>query len=152
MQAPACPELCVKPVGVWNRLERGCPFLPKQRFKLNVLNTSCHVIDKDGDINLDHTKLKRKSIRFWRCVSSGTSVANNQLIFLSEASFGLRVLSLPASVCVSVCLCVNHLLVRGITRDPFKLGSPNLDHRCKRPCLRALIFWGVIDLDFQGQI
>ena len=28
----------------------GCPFLPKQRFKHNVLNTSCHVHDKDGDI------------------------------------------------------------------------------------------------------
>ena len=30
--------------------------------------------------------------------------------FLPEASFGLRVLSLPASVYVCVCLCVNHLL------------------------------------------
>ena len=43
--------------------------------------------------------------------------------FLPEASFGLRVLSSPASVCVRVCMCVNHLLVRAITRDPFKLGS-----------------------------
>ena len=43
--------------------------------------------------------------------------------FLPEASFGLRVLSLPASVCVRVCLFVNHLLVRAITRDLFKLGS-----------------------------
>ena len=48
--------------------------------------------------------------------------------FLPEASFGLRVLSSPASVCVCVrvcvcvSLCVNHLLVRAITRDPFKLG------------------------------
>ena len=50
-----------------------------------------------------------------------------------EASFGLRVLSLPASVCVCLCVspCVNHLLVRARTRDPFKLGSPNLDQRCK---------------------
>ena len=46
------------------------------------------------------------------------------------------------SVCLSVRLCVNHLLVRGITRDLFKLGSPNLDQRCKRPWLRSLLFLG----------
>ena len=71
--------------------------------------------------------------------------------FLPEASFGLRVLSLPASVCVcvSVCLCVNHLLVRAITRDLFKLGSPNLDQRCKRPWLRSLLFWGQLTLTFE---
>ena len=57
-----------------------------------------------------------------------------------------------ACVCVSVSLCVNHLLVRAITRDPFKLGSPNLKHRCKRPWLRSLLFWRVIDLYLQGQI
>ena len=72
--------------------------------------------------------------------------------FLPEASFGLRVLSLPASVCVSVRPCGNHLLVRTITHRPFKLGSLNLDHRCKRPWLRSLLFLGVIDLDLQGQI
>ena len=71
---------------------------------------------------------------------------------LPEASFGLRVLSSPASVCVSVCVCVNHLLVRAITWDPFKLESPNFDQRCKRPWLRSLLFWGAIDLDHQGQI
>ena len=76
--------------------------------------------------------------------------------FLPEASFGLRVLSLPASVCVSVRpsvrVCGNHLLVHAITHHPFKLGSPNLDYRCKRPWLRSLLFWGVIDLHLQGQI
>ena len=76
--------------------------------------------------------------------------------FLPEASFGLRVLSLPASVCVSVRPsvrpCCNHLLVRAITHHPFKLGSPNLDHRCKRSWLRSLLFWGVIDFDLQGKI
>ena len=75
---------------------------------------------------------------------------------LLEASFGLRVLSLPASVCLcvrpSVCVCGKHLLVRAITHHPFKLGSPNLDNRCKRPWLRSLLFWGVIDPDLQGQI
>ena len=48
------------------------------------------------------------------------------------------------SMCVCVCLCVccvSHLLVRAITRNPFKLGSPNLDWRCKRPWLGSLLFW-----------
>ena len=52
----------------------------------------------------------------------------------------------------SVCVCGKHLLVHVITHHPFKLGSPNLDNRCKRPWLRSLLFWGVIDLDLQGQI
>ena len=69
---------------------------------------------------------------------------------LPEASFGLRVLSLPACVCVRV--SVNHELVRAIIHQPFKLGSPNLDQRCERPWLRALLFCGAIDLDLQGQI
>ena len=72
--------------------------------------------------------------------------------FLPEASFGLRVLSLPASVCVCVRPCVNHELVRVITHHPFQLGSPNLDQRCKRPWLRSLLFCGTIDRDLQGQI
>ena len=76
------------------------------------------------------------------------------LDFLPEASFGLRVLSLPACVCVCLCVCVsvNHELVRAIIHQPFKLGSLNLNQRCKRPWLRALLFSGAIDLDLQGQI
>ena len=38
---------------------------------------------------------------------------------------------LRLSVCPSVRPCVNHELVRAITHHPFKLGSPNLDHRSK---------------------
>ena len=72
--------------------------------------------------------------------------------FLPEASFGLRVLSLPPSVCLCVCVCVNHLLVRAITCRPFKLESPNLDQKSKTPWLRSLLFWGLIDLELQGQI
>ena len=77
-------------------------------------------------------------------------LTNCCLSFLPEASFGLRVLSLPACVCV--CLFVNHELVRAIIHQPFKPGSPNLDQRCKRPWLRSLLFCGVIDGDLQGQI
>ena len=74
-------------------------------------------------------------------------------VLLPEASFGLWVLSLPTSVCLCVCVCGNHELVRVITRDhPFKLGSPNLDQRCKTTWLRSLLFYRTIDLDLQGQI
>ena len=57
--------------------------------------------------------------------------ANVSYVLSPEASFGIRVLSLPASVCarVSVCLCVSYEFVRAITRHPFKLESPNLEHR-----------------------
>ena len=85
---------------------------------------------------------------------SATRVAGDQQPFLPEASFGLRVLSLPACVCVCVCVClsVNHQLVRAVTHQPFKLESPNLDQRCKRPWLRSLLFFGMIDLELQSQI
>ena len=42
-------------------------------------------------------------------------------------------------------------LARTITHRPFKLGSPNLDQRCKILWLRSLLFCGAIDLDLQGQ-
>ena len=42
--------------------------------------------------------------------------------------------------------------VRVITHHPSKLEPPNLDHRCKTPWLRSLLFWGVIDLGLEGQI
>ena len=73
-----------------------------------------------------------------------------KISFLPKASFGLSVLLLHASVCLSV--CVNHLFVHAITRDPFKLGSPNLDQRCKTPWLRSLLLGGAIDFDLQDQI
>ena len=44
-------------------------------------------------------------------------------------------------LCVCPCVCVNPQLVRVITHHPFKLGSPNLDHRCKRPWIRSLLFF-----------
>ena len=71
--------------------------------------------------------------------------------FLPEASFGLRVLSLPACVRVSV----NHELVCAITRHKFELESPNHQiwtKKCKIFCSRPLLFWGLIGLDLPGQI
>ena len=69
---------------------------------------------------------------------------------------GIVVACVCVSVCpcvrVSVCVCVNHGLVRALTHHSFKLESPNLEQRCKRPWLSSLLFWGMIDLDLQGQI
>ena len=75
--------------------------------------------------------------------------------FLPEASFGLRVLSLPARVCVcGVCVrvSVNQGFVCTITPQQFKLGSQNFDQRAKRPWVRALLFCGMLDCHLQGQI
>ena len=54
-----------------------------------------------------------------------------------------------ACVCVYLCPCVStpSFSVRAITRQPFKVESPNLDQECKTPWLRSLLFWGFIDLD-----
>ena len=43
-------------------------------------------------------------------------------------------------------------LVDTITHHLFKTGSPNLDHSCKIPWLRSLLFRKAIDLDLQGKI
>ena len=51
---------------------------------------------------------------------------------------------LRLGVYVYVCVFINHLLVRLITLDPFKLGSPNLDQRCETPWLRSLFFVVVV--------
>ena len=59
---------------------------------------------------------------------------------------------MASGYCRCLCVCINHLLVLTITRHLFKLGSLNLVQRSKTPWLRSLLFWGAIDLDFQGQI
>ena len=72
--------------------------------------------------------------------------------FLPETSFGLRVLSLPESVRVCPCMCVNPLLVRAITHHPLTLGSPNLDKRCKTTWLWPKWFLIAIVLTFKVKI
>ena len=105
--------------------------------------------------------LERRLGWVWVNWIGGRSLTGHRFLgFLPEASYGLRVLSLPASVCVCVCVCVcmcvcvsvNHQFVRTITCHPLKLQSPNLDQKCKTPWLRCLLFLGFIDLDLQGQI
>ena len=57
---------------------------------------------------------------------------------LPKASFDLQVLLMPASICQ----CVDHLFVRAITRDQFKLGSSNLDQRCKKTSVKIpVVLW-----------
>ena len=70
----------------------------------------------------------------------------NRMLFLPEASFGLRVLSSPGSVCSCLCvsLCVNHLLVRAITRDR-QIWTKD----AKKPWLRSLLFWEQLTLTFK---
>ena len=66
-----------------------------------------------------------------------------RLNIFTRGPFGLRVLSLPASVCVCVCLSVCQLLlVRTITRHPFKLGSPNLNQKMQNILLKVPIVLG----------
>ena len=69
--------------------------------------------------------------------------------FFTRGQYGHRVLSLPASVCPSVCqsLACPHDNLRLV-----QARITSLNHRCKRPWLRSLLFWGVIDLYLQGQI
>ena len=46
--------------------------------------------------------------------------------------------------CVSVCPCVYLELVRTITCDPFKPGSPNLEHGCKNTLVKIpIVWWGL---------
>ena len=69
--------------------------------------------------------------------------------FLPEASFALWVLSL--TVCVHVRV-LTLKLVCILSHHPFKLEPTNSDKRSKTPWLRSLLFWVLLDLDFQGEI
>ena len=57
---------------------------------------------------------------------------------MMQGHFGLRALSLPASVCV----CTNHALFRKIAHHSLKLESPTLDRRCTTLWLKSLLFGG----------
>ena len=78
--------------------------------------------------------------------------------FLSEAGFGLRILSLPASVCVSVCVCVlqpfacPHDNSGPVQAGIAKFGPGvrnNLDQRYAIFWLKSLLFWGRLTLTFK---
>ena len=76
-----------------------------------------------------------------------------RFFFLPEASFGLRVLSLPASVCVCVCLFVCQSLVCPRNNSgPVQAKITKLGPKMQKTLVKILIFCGLIDLDLQGQI
>ena len=88
-----------------------------------------------------------------------TTVTIDIQVFLPEASFGLQVLSSPASVCVCVkSVCQSLACPRdnsGPVQARVKLGSPNLDQRCKIPwlsMLRSLLFGGHLTLTFKVEL
>ena len=57
----------------------------------------------------------------------------------------------PSGIVVAcVCVCVGQS--RASTNQPFKLESPNLDQRCKRPWLRSLLFWVRLTLNFKVKL
>ena len=75
------------------------------------------------------------------------------IIYFSNSFYLRAVLAFGYCRClrqsVLPCVCINHLLVGTITRDSLKLGSPNLDQRCKSPWLRSLFFSGQLTLTFK---
>ena len=108
------------------------------------------VVAPDGGVRKISAPTKRVQaligMTFKRRVSQPRSLAE-----FWRDHFNLRPSGIVAA-CVCVRVSVNQEFVRAITRQPFKLGSLNLDQRCKRPWLRALLFCGMIDCDLQGQI
>ena len=98
------------------------------------------------------------SIPQWQYIMLKCDDDMNYLVFTQGQFWPSGIVIACVCACVSVCvcvfvsLCVNHLFVRAITRDQFKLGSPNLKQRCKKPWLRSPMFLGMIDLDLQCQI
>ena len=126
----------------------------KTRYSFRSLKTNCYAYGRRFDIKHSVDVMKRMSIK------RGRSKAYNQVRFfffnalnctftdfLPEASFSLRVLSLPASAC----LCVNHEIIHMITHDLLKLESQNdllklesqnLGQKCKAPWLRSVLFGG----------
>ena len=74
-----------------------------------------------------------------------------QEIILPKASFGFRALSLPAYVCLSVHLCVNHLFVRD-NWGPVQAWITKFGPKVwKTFPMISDVLWG-IDLELQGQI
>ena len=102
---------------------------------------------------------------FWGCVKRSTAPSYISMlwkdidssVFFTRGQFWLSDIAV-ACICPCVCVllpvrpCVKPELIRAITCDPFKPGSPHLNQSCKTPWLRSLVFCAVIDLDSQCQI
>ena len=117
--------------------------ITREMGKLKTHSSIYCIMDKwKNMLNLTHmTKCNHGMIDFTKCIEwEFLSFLYSQRI---DYHYPRQVLAfrycrcLRLSVCVSVCVCGNHMLVCMITHHPFELGSPNLDHRCKRPWLRS---------------
>ena len=83
----------------------------------------------------------------------GWSLKNAE--FLSEATFGIRVLPLPVSVCVCPCVCPCARQPRACPRDnspPMQARTTKCGQTMQNSLFKVPIILGVIDLDLQGQI
>ena len=97
--------------------------------------------------------LSKFTCRYWCFVECHENMSRFSIIFTRGQLWPSGIVNACVCVCVCPCvcvsLCVKHLLVRAITLDPFKLGSPNLDQRCKIPWLRSCCFRGWLSLTCQ---
>ena len=103
-------------------------------------------------------------VQIYRCQRtwlSGVLATRYDLVLFHQANDNISLIFNPSQVsiftsyprpvlafgychCPHLCVypvCVNHELVCTITHHPFKLGSPNLDQRCKVPWIRSLLFF-----------
>ena len=113
------------------------------REALNLIRVVAHLGGGGGQRHTIYLQMLLDNNECYLCIwTIETCTTPSIYCFVHEASF------LPSGIvvacfCVSVRVCGKYLLVCVITHHPFKVGSPNLDHRCKRPWLRSLLFfWG----------
>ena len=127
-------------------------------------NSNDKIENNDGAVTMiylvwcmEHSTCYKAMTSCWLCCGVRCSTFTRGQFWPSRTVVGFAYCRwLRLSVCMSarpfVCVCGNHVLVRAITYHPFKLGSPHLELRCKRPWLRSLMFCGVADLALHDQI
>ena len=127
MSADYCRPKC------WGHFKNTYELLNLRALKYSPVN-KIHTFQCMGKIFC--VKFQRYSLKFH--TKYLTHTLKDIWILLSEASFGLPVLSLSACVRVSV----NHELVCAITRHKFELESPNLDQKMQNISLKVPIVLG----------
>ena len=130
-------------------------------YKIEVINsvfTELSLLSKDSTSNVLIDVTVTTSTRRVNASSTLLNLPSPSLVWRPSSSMTklLKVLWWPALIRSPGCLSRWSSRV-WITPHPFKLGSPNMDHRCKRPWFKSLLFpggggGGGVDLDLQGQI
>ena len=90
----------------------------------------------------------RKETSCLPLLDAGFEAGQSQTPIRQQASFGIWVLSLPASVWFHACLYESRAC-RRITRHPVKPVSPNLNKRCKTSWWKSMLFMGWLALIFK---